>query len=196
MTVVTRFAPSPTGYLHIGGARTALFNWLYARHTGGRFLLRIEDTDRERSTEAAVQAIFDGLNWLGLAPDETPVFQHARADRHREAVDQLLAGGRAYRDWLTPQELEALRERRRDEGRPFVSPLARPGPGRGDRRTSPTPSASSGRWTARPWSKTWCRATCGSQTRTSTTWCCCARTARQPTTSPWWWTTTTWASLT
>ena len=79
MTVVTRFAPSPTGYLHIGGARTALFNQLFARRHGGRFLLRIEDTDRERSTEAAVQAIFDGMNWLGLAPDEPPVFQHARA---------------------------------------------------------------------------------------------------------------------
>ena len=122
MTVVTRFAPSPTGYLHIGGARTALFNWLFARHHGGRFLLRIEDTDRERSTEAAVQAIFDGLTWLGLGPDEDPVFQHARADRHRAVVDELLAKGAAYRDYLTPEELTALRDAARDEGRPFVSP--------------------------------------------------------------------------
>ncbi|HEX8568787.1 MAG TPA: glutamate--tRNA ligase [Caulobacteraceae bacterium] len=122
MTVVTRFAPSPTGYLHIGGARTALFNQLFARHSGGKFLLRIEDTDRERSTESAVQAIFDGLNWLGLSPDEPPVFQHARADRHREAVQQLLGAGRAYRDWLTPEELEAAREEARAQGRPFVSP--------------------------------------------------------------------------
>src|SRR5436305_12267273 len=93
-----RFAPSPTGYLHIGGARTALFNLLYARHCGGRFLLRIEDTDRERSTEAAVQVILDGLKWLGLEPDAEPVFQFARADRHREAAEELLARGGAYRD--------------------------------------------------------------------------------------------------
>ena len=86
--VVTRFAPSPTGSLHIGGARTALFNWLYARHTGGKFLLRVEDTDRERSTPEAVKAIFDGLGWLGLEPDAPPVFQFARAERHREAVDR------------------------------------------------------------------------------------------------------------
>ena len=129
MTVVTRFAPSPTGYLHIGGARTALFNQLFARHCGGRFLLRIEDTDRERSTDAAVQAIFDGLNWLGLAPDEPPVFQHARADRHREVVQQLLDSGRAYRDWLTPQELEAARDQARADGRPFVSPWRDRDPG-------------------------------------------------------------------
>ena len=122
MTVVTRFAPSPTGYLHIGGARTALFNLLFARHCGGRFLLRIEDTDRERSTEAAVQAIFDGLEWLGLSPDEPPVFQHTRAERHREAVQQLLDAGCAYRDWLTPEELEAARDEARAANRPFVSP--------------------------------------------------------------------------
>jgi glutamyl-tRNA synthetase len=122
MTVVTRFAPSPTGYLHIGGARTALFNQLFARGRGGRFLLRIEDTDRERSTGAAVQAIFDGMNWLGLAPDEPPVFQHTRAERHREVAAQLLQGGHAYRDWLTPAELEAARDAARAEGRSFVSP--------------------------------------------------------------------------
>ena len=120
--VVTRIAPSPTGSMHIGTARTALFNWLYARHTGGRFLLRIEDTDRERSTEAAVQVIFEGLAWLGLEPDAPPVFQAARAERHREAVDMLLARGEAYRDYMTPEELEAERETARAEGRVVRSP--------------------------------------------------------------------------
>jgi glutamyl-tRNA synthetase len=115
--VVTRFAPSPTGSLHIGGARTALFNQLYARHTGGKFLLRIEDTDRERSTEANVQIILDGLKWLGVEPDAEPVFQHARADRHREAVAEMLALGQAYRDFTPPEDLEAERERARAEGR-------------------------------------------------------------------------------
>jgi len=122
MTVVTRFAPSPTGYLHIGGARTALFNKLFARGRGGRYLLRIEDTDRERSTEAAVQAIFDGLSWLGLEPDEPPVFQHARADRHREVVAELLANGRAYRDYMSPEELEMERGLAHAAGRVFRSP--------------------------------------------------------------------------
>jgi glutamyl-tRNA synthetase len=93
--VVTRIAPSPTGAMHIGTARTALFNWLYARHTGGKYLLRIEDTDRERSTEAAVQVIFDGLAWLGLEADAPPVFQASRAERHRAAVDEMLARGSA-----------------------------------------------------------------------------------------------------
>jgi glutamyl-tRNA synthetase len=123
--VVTRFAPSPTGYLHIGGARTALFNWLYARHTGGRFLLRIEDTDRERSTDAAVKAILDGLKWLELDWDGEPVYQFPRAPRHREVAEQLLAAGNAYRCYLTPAELEEMhkaivaeRERARQEKRP------------------------------------------------------------------------------
>ena len=88
--VVTRIAPSPTGSMHIGTARTALFNWLYARHTGGKFLLRVEDTDRERSTEAAVQVIFEGMKWLGLEADETPVFQAARADRHRNPANVVV----------------------------------------------------------------------------------------------------------
>ena len=108
--------------MHIGTARTALFNWLYARHTGGAFLLRIEDTDRERSTEEAVKVIFDGLEWLGMTPDEPPVYQAARADRHREVVEELLARGRAYRDYMTPDELEAERERARAEGRVVRSP--------------------------------------------------------------------------
>jgi glutamyl-tRNA synthetase len=109
-TVVTRFAPSPTGFLHIGGARTALFNWLYARHTGGRFLLRIEDTDRERSTEAAVKAILDGLKWLELDWDGEPLFQFSRAPRHRQVAEQLLAAGNAYRCYLTPDELKAIQD--------------------------------------------------------------------------------------
>jgi glutamyl-tRNA synthetase len=120
--VVTRFAPSPTGYLHIGGARTALFNWLYAKHFGGTFLLRIEDTDRERSTEAAVQAIFDGMNWLGLRADKEPIFQYSRADRHREVVAELLERGTAYRDWMTPEETTAERELAHAEGRALRSP--------------------------------------------------------------------------
>ena len=120
--VVTRFAPSPTGYLHIGGARTALFNWLFARHTGGKFLIRVEDTDRERSTEAAVAAIFEGLDWLGLKSDAEPVFQYARADRHRAAVMDLVAKGRAYRCYLSAEEAEAERETARAEGRALRSP--------------------------------------------------------------------------
>jgi glutamyl-tRNA synthetase len=120
--VVTRIAPSPTGMMHIGTARAALFNWLYARRMGGKFLLRIEDTDRERSTREAVQAIFDGLRWLGLEPDVEPVFQAARAARHREAALELLARGGAYRDYMTVEELSEERERARAEGRPIRSP--------------------------------------------------------------------------
>jgi glutamyl-tRNA synthetase len=118
MTVVTRFAPSPTGYLHIGGARTALFNWLFARHHGGRFLLRIEDTDRARSTEAATQAIFDGLSWLGLEWDGEAVSQFARRERHAEVARELLAKGNAYFCYATPEELEAMREAQRAQGLP------------------------------------------------------------------------------
>ncbi|MBC7670662.1 MAG: glutamate--tRNA ligase, partial [Gemmatimonadaceae bacterium] len=120
--VVTRFAPSPTGFLHIGGARTALFNWLYARHTGGKFLIRVEDTDRERSTEAAVAAIFEGLDWLGLTSDEEVVFQHKQADRHREAVQQLLDAGRAYRCWMSVEDLALARELARAGGPALRSP--------------------------------------------------------------------------
>ena len=119
--VVTRFAPSPTGSLHIGGARTALFNWLYARHTGGKFLLRVEDTDRERSTPDAVQVIFEGLGWLGLESDAPPVFQFSRADRHRAAVQGLLERGRAYRCYMTVEELEVERTKARAEGRAIRS---------------------------------------------------------------------------
>ena len=119
MTVVTRFAPSPTGFLHIGGARTALYNWLYAKHTGGKFLLRIEDTDRERSTPEAVDAIFDGLNWLGLTADEEPTFQFARRDRHAEVAQSLLDAGKAYYCYCSPEELTIMREKARAEGRPM-----------------------------------------------------------------------------
>jgi len=117
MTVVTRFAPSPTGFLHIGGARTALFNWLFARHHGGRFLLRIEDTDRRRSTDEAVAAIFDGLSWLGLDWDDEPVSQFSRLPRHVEAAHRLLDEGKAYRCYATPEELAEMRERAKAEGR-------------------------------------------------------------------------------
>ncbi len=116
-SVVTRFAPSPTGFLHIGGARTALFNWLYARGRQGKMLLRIEDTDRERSTAAAIAAIIDGLSWLGLTWDGEIVFQHTRATRHREVAEQLLAAGKAYRCYASPEELAQMREAARREGR-------------------------------------------------------------------------------
>jgi len=117
--VVTRFAPSPTGFLHIGGARTALFNWLYARHHGGTYLLRIEDTDRARSTDAAIEAIFDGLDWLGLGGDEPPVFQFSRSERHAQVAHQMLDAGHAYRCYLTQEELAARREKAQADRRPF-----------------------------------------------------------------------------
>ncbi len=120
MTVVTRFAPSPTGFLHIGGARTALFNWLFARHHNGKFLLRIEDTDRERSTDAAIEAIFEGMKWLGLDWDGEPVFQFSRRDRHAEVARELLAEGKAYYCYASVEELAEMRERARAEGRPPV----------------------------------------------------------------------------
>src|ERR1700749_4211059 len=115
---VLRFAPSPTGMLHIGGARTALFNWLYARHTGGTFLLRIEDTDCERSTPEAVAAILNGLEWMGLNWDGQTVYQFARAPRHREVAEQLLAEGKAYRCYATALELEEMRAKQKAEGKP------------------------------------------------------------------------------
>jgi glutamyl-tRNA synthetase len=140
MTIRTRFAPSPTGLLHIGGVRTALFCWLYARRHHGTFILRVEDTDRERSTEAAVQVILDGMEWLGLKPDEGPYYQTRRTDRYREVIDQLLRAGKAYRCYCTKEELEALRAeqlarkekprydgrwRDRTDSRPGVDPVIR-----------------------------------------------------------------------
>ena len=115
--VVTRFAPSPTGMLHLGGARTALFNWLYARHHGGRFRLRLEDTDRKRSTPEAIAAIVDGLAWLGLDWDGEIVRQSERRQRHVEVAHGLLAAGRAYRCYCTPEELAAMRAEARAAGR-------------------------------------------------------------------------------
>ncbi|WP_026075914.1 glutamate--tRNA ligase [Noviherbaspirillum massiliense] len=131
MTVRTRFAPSPTGYLHLGGARTALFSWAYARHFGGTFILRIEDTDLERSTPEAVQAILDGMNWLGLHHDEGPFFQMQRMDRYREVVGQMLEAGSAYYCYCTPEEVEAMRERQRAAGeKPRYDGTWRPEPGK------------------------------------------------------------------
>ena len=120
MSVVVRFAPSPTGFLHVGGARTALFNWLFARHHNGTYLVRVEDTDRRRSTEEAVAAIFEGLEWMGLSSDQPAIFQFARLDRHKAAVQSLLDRRRAYRCYCTPAELDAMREEAKREGRPVL----------------------------------------------------------------------------
>jgi len=119
MTVVTRFAPSPTGFLHIGGARTALFNYLYAKHTGGKFMLRIEDTDRERSTDEAVDAILSGLKWLGIEWDGEAVSQFSRMDRHAEVAAELLAKGKAYKCYSTPEDLTEMRETAKAAGKPM-----------------------------------------------------------------------------
>jgi glutamyl-tRNA synthetase len=116
MSVVTRFAPSPTGFLHVGGARTALFNWLFARHHGGKFLLRVEDTDRKRSTQDAIDAIFEGMRWLDLDWDEEPLFQSSRAERHAECARALLENGKAYYCYCTPEELTEMRETAKAEG--------------------------------------------------------------------------------
>jgi len=147
MTVRTRFAPSPSGYLHIGGARTALFNHLFARHHGGRFILRIEDTDAERSTPESIQAILDGLGWLGLDWDEGPIHQSARLDRYRAQAEALLAGGLAYRCWCTPQELDARRRAGRRAAARLRPDLPRPldRPGRPDRGRAALPHAARGR---------------------------------------------------
>jgi glutamyl-tRNA synthetase len=129
--VRTRFAPSPTGYLHLGGARTALFSWAYARHHDGVFILRIEDTDVERSTPEAVQAILDSMEWLGMQPDEGPFYQMRRMDRYREVVAQMLAAGTAYHCYCTPAEVEAMRERARAQGlKPRYDGTWRPEPGK------------------------------------------------------------------
>lgn len=131
MTVRTRFAPSPTGYLHVGGARTALFSWAYARHFGGTFVLRIEDTDLERSTPEAVQAIIEGMEWLGLHHDEGPFYQMQRMDRYREVIGQMLEAGTAYYCYSSPEEVEAMRERQRAAGeKPRYDGTWRPEPGK------------------------------------------------------------------
>ncbi len=134
----TRFAPSPTGFLHIGGARTALFSWAFARHHGGKFVLRIEDTDVARSTPEAVQAIIDGMNWLGLAHDEGPFYQMQRMERYKEVIQKMLAEGSAYYCYTTPEELEQMREAQREKGlKPRYDGTWRPEPG----KTLPTPPA-------------------------------------------------------
>jgi len=131
MTVRTRFAPSPTGYLHLGGARTALYSWAYARHFGGTFILRIEDTDLERSTPEAVQAILDGMKWLGLEHDEGPFYQMQRMDRYREVILTMLEAGTAYLCYCSPEEVEAMRERMRAAGeKPRYDGTWRPEPGK------------------------------------------------------------------
>ena len=129
--VRTRFAPSPTGFLHIGGARTALFSWAYARRHGGTFILRVEDTDVARSTPEAVQAILDGMRWLGLEHDEGPFYQMQRMPRYREVIEQMLAAGSAYRCYTTPEELERMREAQRERGeKPRYDGRWRPEPGK------------------------------------------------------------------
>ena len=136
--VRTRFAPSPTGYLHIGGARTALFSWAYARHHGGQFILRIEDTDVARSTPEAVQAILDGMQWLGLEADEGPFYQMQRMERYKAVIQQMLAAGTAYHCYMPPEELDALREAQRARGeKPRYDGRWRPEPG----KTLPEPPA-------------------------------------------------------
>jgi len=136
MSVVTRFAPSPTGYLHIGGARTALFNWLFARRMGGKYLLRIEDTDRARSTPEAIAAILDGLSWLDLQHDGEITYQYARAPRHREAAEAMIARGTAFRCYMTADEQEAVRAQSHAEGRAIRSPYR-------DGKAPPSPDAPS-----------------------------------------------------
>ena len=124
--VITRFAPSPTGYLHIGGARTALFNYLFARHHSGRFLIRIEDTDKVRSTKKAVEAIFDGLKWLGLEGDEPAIFQSRNINRHKKIANELINSNLAYRCFLSNSEIEIIRNQNKKEGKPFRSPWRNP----------------------------------------------------------------------
>ena len=117
--VVTRFAPSPTGYLHIGGVRTALFNWLYAKNNNGKFLLRIEDTDRERSSQDSIKVILDGLDWLNLDYDEDPIYQHQNIDRHIEIANLLLKNKKAYRCWATEEELSLMRKKAKKKWTPY-----------------------------------------------------------------------------
>ena len=126
MTVITRFAPSPTGVLHVGGARTALFNYLFAKHHGGNYLIRIEDTDKERSTEKAVEAIFAGLSWLGLDGDKEAVYQSQQIDRHRQIADELATSGAAYYCYLSQEETKIYRDKNKQEGKPFRSPWRDP----------------------------------------------------------------------
>ena len=193
MTVVTRFAPSPTGFLHIGGARTALFNWLYARGRGGKMLLRIEDTDRERSTQAAIDAILDGLTWLGISWDGEAIFQFSRSGRHREVAEQLLAAGHAYRCYASPEELAEMREAARREGRAklYDSRWRDRDPGEAPQGVKPTIRLKAP-LTGETVIDDQVQGRVVWQNEISTIWCCCAPTARRPTCSPSWSTITTW----
>ena len=193
--VVTRFAPSPTGYLHIGGGRTALFNWLYARGRGGKFLLRIEDTDRERSTPEATAAILRGLTWLGLDWDGEAVSQFEQRDRHAEVAHEMLARGSAYKCFSTQEEIDAFREAARGRGplyRCSISPWRDADPA-----THPDAPYAIRMRAPRDGETVIEDAVQGtvslSATTSWTTWSCCARTARRPTCWRWWWMTTTWA---
>lgn len=186
--IITRFAPSPTGFLHIGGARTALFNYLFARKAGGQFKLRIEDTDRERSTDAAVEAILDGMQWLGLNWDGEVVSQFARAGRHREIANLLVSEGKAFRCYCTPEEVETLRAAAFAEGRALRSPGAMEGH---RPQIRPLPSVSARLIQMLCWQMR-CRATCAGLPRSLMTSSCCAQTATRPTISPWSSTITTW----
>jgi hypothetical protein len=197
--VRTRFAPSPTGYLHVGGARTALYSWAYARKHGGTFILRIEDTDIERSTQASIDAILDGMAWLGLDWDEGPFYQMQRLERYAEVAQQLIKSGHAYWCYASKEELDAMREAQRARGeKPRYDGRWRPENAKGRRRrpTSSRSCASAIPTTASSPGTTWSRAASRSPTPSWTTSSCCAPTACRPTTSAWWWTTSTWASAT
>jgi glutamyl-tRNA synthetase len=193
MTVRTRFAPSPTGYLHIGGARTALFCWAYARHHGGKFILRIEDTDLERSTAESVQAILDGMRWLGLDWDEGPSFQMQRLARYREVAEALIAADHAYYDYMPKQELDALRANQTARGE---KPRYDRAIGQRYRGEGPAPVRFK---TPQEGEVGWndlVKGPISFQNAEPTTWCCCAPTACRRTTSAWWSTTSTWTSRT
>ncbi len=189
MSVVTRFAPSPTGFLHIGGARTALFNWLYTRAVGGSYLLRIEDTDRARSTKEAIDAIIDGLDWLGLKPEGEPVFQYARAARHREAAEEMIARGTAFRCYATPEEVEKLRTEAHAEGRAIRSPWRDGGKAPDAPYTVRLRAPDEGEVL----NDDLVQGRCGSRRARLTIWCCCARTAIPRICCQSWSTITTWA---
>lgn len=191
--VVTRFAPSPTGALHIGGARTALFNWLYARGRDGKFLLRIEDTDRARSTSENTRAILDGLTWLGLDWDGEPISQAEGAERHAEVARRMLADGTAYKCFATQEEIEAFREEARAAGGSTLYRSPWRDVAEADHPDAPFVIRIKAPREARARSMTRCRARSPSATTNSTTWCFCARTARRSTCSPWWSTIMTWA---
>jgi glutamyl-tRNA synthetase len=198
--VRTRFAPSPTGYLHIGGARTALFSWAFARHHGGQFILRIEDTDIARSTPEAVQAILDGMAWLELNHDEGPFYQTKRLYRYKEVIEQMLANGQAYHCYCSTEELDAMREAQRARGeKPRYDGTWRPEPG----KTLPTPPSgvTAGGAFQEPdrWRVMWkdlVKGASRSPTPNSTTSSSPAPTARRPTISAWWSTTGTCRSPT